>query len=85
MTPQNAVLIYILIWWVTLFAVLPFGAERDAAPAPGHDRGAPRKAGLKAKLVATSLIALALLGVLELLVRLDIVRWHDWFAPVGGP
>ena len=57
----SAIAIYFVIWWVVLFAVLPFGV-RNAAEAgklveEGHDAGAPDAHGLARKAIYTTLIA----------------------------
>jgi predicted secreted protein len=68
MSVTTAIAIYFLIWWVVLFAVLPFGVrsqheadpERDpnAQPmAPGTDPGAPTHFSLGRKLLWTTLVA----------------------------
>jgi predicted secreted protein len=44
MSTGSAVAVYFIIWWVTLFAVLPFGvkSQREAGDvSPGSDPGAP--------------------------------------------
>lgn len=52
------VAIYIILWWLSFFVMLPLGAqslhEADEAGAPGIERGAPRvhKLGFKALLAA---------------------------------
>jgi predicted secreted protein len=61
MTPALGVAVYFTIWWVVLFAVLPFGV-RNATEAPtttvrGADPGAPVKAHLALKALATTLIS----------------------------
>ena len=33
--------IFLLIWFVVLFAVLPWGVRQQAETKPGHDPGAP--------------------------------------------
>jgi predicted secreted protein len=56
----TAIAIYFLIWWVTLFALLPFGVRRqDEAGdiAPGTDPGAPAIPRLGLKLLGTTLVA----------------------------
>jgi predicted secreted protein len=56
----TAIAIYFLIWWITLFAVLPFGVHRqdeDGAIAPGTDPGAPAIARLGMKLLCTTALA----------------------------
>ena len=40
----SAIAIYFVVWWVTLFAVLPFGVRSQAEAGvvvPGSDPGAP--------------------------------------------
>ena len=43
MAVATAIAIYFLIWWIVLFAVLPWGvrAQGEESP-PGTDPGAPR-------------------------------------------
>ncbi len=57
----TAVAIYFLIWWVVLFAVLPFGVrsqhEAEGGIAPGTDPGAPIIHGVKRKLLWTTLVS----------------------------
>src|SRR5947207_1040456 len=56
----TALAIYFIIWWVVLFAVLPWGVrsqEETGAITPGSDPGAPAIPKLKAKLVWTTLIS----------------------------
>jgi predicted secreted protein len=56
----TAIAIYFLIWWITLFAVLPFGVHRqdeDGAIAPGTDPGAPAMTRLGLKLLWTTGVA----------------------------
>jgi predicted secreted protein len=66
MSTTTALAIYFLIWWVTLFAVLPFGVRRqdeDGAIAPGTDPGAPAVPRLGLKLIWTTLVASAIFGL----------------------
>jgi predicted secreted protein len=59
MSLTTALAIYFLIWWITLFAVLPWGvrAQDESAMAPGTDPGAPAIPRLLLKLIATTLVA----------------------------
>ena len=45
MKPASMVAIYFVIWWITLFAILPFGVrnahEAGEKVGEGHDAGAP--------------------------------------------
>ena len=55
--------IFLLIWFVILFAVLPWGVRPSAEPEPGHDPGAPANPQLGRKAIATTVISLLLWGV----------------------
>lgn len=55
--------VYIVLWWVVLFAVLPWGVTRQENPEPGHDPGAPAVTHLKKKLIATTLVTLVIWGI----------------------
>ena len=58
MAIATAIAIYFLIWWIVLFAVLPWGVRAQGEEgAPGTDPGAPRVPRLKAKLVWTTIVA----------------------------
>ncbi|HVO03637.1 MAG TPA: DUF1467 family protein [Candidatus Cybelea sp.] len=63
------VFLYIITWWVVLFAVLPWGVRRVESPIEGHDPGAPEQPHVKRKLLATTLISLALWALGFFLVR----------------
>ncbi len=70
MSTTTAIAIYFLIWWVTLFAVLPFGVrsqEEQGEFAAGTDPGAPVAARLLWKLVWTTLVASVVFGILALI------------------
>ena len=55
--------IFLLIWFVILFVVLPWGIQQPAEPEPGHDPGAPVNPQLGRKALVTTAISLLLWGV----------------------
>jgi predicted secreted protein len=54
--------IFLIIWWLVLFAVLPWGVRRQESDDPGHDPGAPANPMLLKKAVVTTVIALLIWG-----------------------
>ena len=78
------VFIYLLIWWVLLFAILPFGIERHEETGRGFDAGAPKKANLKKKLIWNTIISAAIMLIIYVLVEIDVIRWRDWFDDGKG-
>ena len=62
MAITTAIAIYFLIWWIVLFAVLPWGVRAQGEDnaedrPPGTDPGAPRVPRLMAKLLWTTVVA----------------------------
>ncbi len=55
--------IYFVLWWIVLFAVLPWGVrsqDERGEVAPGTDPGAPALPHLRAKLVWTTAVSAVL-------------------------
>lgn len=78
----TASVVFVLIWWVVLFAVLPFGTRPvDAAPEAGGWRGTPERPMLGRKMVVTTLITAVLwLGAMAI-IRSDWLSFrHGWLA-----
>jgi len=63
----TAAAIYFVIWWVVLFAVLPFGvrspADAGTEVEPGHDPGAPVVPALWSKVIWTTAVATVLFAL----------------------
>jgi predicted secreted protein len=60
MTVSFALAIYFIIWWIVLFAVLPFGVKSQVESgefAQGTDPGAPATPQLLRKMAVTSILA----------------------------
>ncbi len=56
----GAIALYFIIWWLTLFAILPLGVRsQDEAGdvVPGSEIGAPVKARMGYKVVLTTLVS----------------------------
>jgi predicted secreted protein len=86
MSTTTAIAIYFLIWWVTLFAVLPFGVRsqhEDGGFAQGTDPGAPVAARLLRKLIWTTVIASAIFAVVALVYEYRLVTLDDLAALFG--
>ena len=76
MSISTAIAIYFLIWWVTLFAVLPFGVrsqQEEGEIVAGSDPGAPAVPRVLAKLAWTTLVATLLFGVCSFLYLKGLV------------
>ncbi len=82
----SAIAVYFIIWWVTLFCVLPFGVrsqEEAGAITPGSDPGAPAITRMGRVALINSVVALVVfaafwafyvLNVFDLQVVRDLRR-----------
>jgi predicted secreted protein len=50
------IVVYVIIWWVVIFAVLPFGVKPTADGDIGHAAGAPENPQLWRKVAITTAI-----------------------------
>ena len=76
-TPVAA--IYFLIWWITLFAVLPFGVRTDeeagTPKVPGQADSAPHRFDLKRHLLRAAVLAAVMFAIYY-------ANWH--FGWIGA-
>ncbi len=66
MSTTSAIAIYIIIWWLVLFMILPFGARSkidSADVTEGHDAGAPARPMMWKKVLATTVVSLVVFGI----------------------
>jgi predicted secreted protein len=87
MPATTAIATFFLIWWVTLFAVLPWGVRSQhegAERAPGTDPGAPISFRLGRKLLWTTVVAVAIYGVLFVVYSAHLVTLETLTGPIFG-
>ena len=66
MSPITAAAVYFIIWWLTLFLVLPIGVRsqtEDGKVAAGTDPGAPVRSRILLKLFANTILAGIVFGL----------------------
>ena len=87
MPVTTAIAIFFLIWWVVLFAVLPFGVrsqhEEEGDMAPGTDPGAPTIPRLGQKLLWTTLVSVAIFAGCYVVYVNHLVTLEGLVKPFG--
>jgi predicted secreted protein len=71
----SALAVYFIIWWLTLFAVLPFGIrsqQESGDVVAGSDPGAPSSARMTRVFVITTLAAAVLFAAFWLIYVMNI-------------
>jgi predicted secreted protein len=77
MTWFEGLVAFIIIWWLVLFMVLPWGVQIPEAAEKGHATSAPVKPRLWLKMTVTTGISIVLWGFAYWLSVSDLVSFRD--------
>ena len=72
----SGVLVYLLIWWVVLFTVLPWKSRPPRTPGYGHAASAPKAPNLGVKFVVTTVIAAFFWVVVYILIDEGFINYR---------
>ena len=84
----TALAIYFLIWWIVLFAVLPWGVRsqhESGEISPGTDPGAPAIPNLRRKLVWTTAVATVVFALCYVVYVYRLITLDDLARLMGAP
>ena len=86
MSTTTLIAVFFLIWWIVLFAVLPWGIHSQhegGEVAPGTDPGAPVLPKLGRKLMLTTVVAGVVFAAFYVVVANRLVTLDGLLAPFG--
>jgi predicted secreted protein len=86
MSTTTFIAVFFLIWWIVLFAVLPWGIHsqhESGDVAPGTDPGAPVLPKLGRKLMLTTLVAGVVFAAFYVVVANQLVTLNGLLTPFG--
>jgi predicted secreted protein len=86
MSIATGLAIYFIIWWVVLFAVLPFGVrsqQESGDVAPGSDPGAPALPRLARKLLWTTIVSGLVFALGYVVFAYRLIALDDLVAMFG--
>ena len=72
----TGLLVFVLIWWLVLFMVLPFGAHPQDDPVPGTVASAPDKPRLVIKFLITTGIALVITAAIAWVIASGLISFR---------
>lgn len=87
MSITTVIAIYFLVWWIVLFAVLPWGVRSQhegGEIVPGTDPGAPAVHRVWRALLWTTAIASVVFVVLVVIYKSGLIP-VDWLMAISGP
>jgi predicted secreted protein len=87
MSVATVIAIYFIIWWVVLFAILPWAVrsqEESGEVAPGTDPGAPAVHRIWRKLLWTTVTAAVVFGVLAAIYKGGLIPF-EFLKQISSP
>lgn len=78
MNPVTSIVVYLCIWWVVVFCMLPLWIERDDSENPEEvGPGAPKNPQIKKKFILTTIISAIIWVVIYLLIYSEIINFYE--------
>ena len=78
MSPTGLAIIYIIIWWIVFFAILPIDVERKKmVKIDGEDPGSPENPKMLKKFVYCTVITTVVFVVIYLLMKFEYLNLRN--------
>ena len=78
----GSIIVYVLIWWIIFFSVLPIGIqsnkEKFREKIEGVDPGAPNNPNIAKKFFTTTIITSIIFIVIYYLVEFDLLNLREY-------
>ncbi len=73
----TGIMVYVIVWWLVLFTVLPFGNRAPATAEPGHAESAPERPRMWIKAAVTTAMASLIWGMIYWVIEADLISFRD--------
>lgn len=77
MTIFTGIILYMMIYWLAIFAVLPFGNRPSQSVSVGNVHSAPENANMKRKFIVTGIVAAILWFVVFAMIHFGVIDFYD--------
>ena len=77
MSIASGIVVYLLVWWMTLFCVLPIGVVPHQEGNIGTAGSAPENPKLKFKFLLTTGIAAVVWVIIYILIDMEIINFYQ--------
>ncbi len=65
----TAFVVFVLVWWVVIFTVLPWGNKPVERPEVGHEPSSPANPRIRQKLIWTTILSLIITAIIIATIR----------------
>ena len=73
----TAIILYLMIYWVVLFCILPWGNRTSDHLVEGHAGSAPENPRIKQKFLVTAFVAAIVWGIVFALIYFDVIDFYE--------
>ena len=78
----GSIIVYVLIWWIIFFSVLPVGIqsnnEKFKEKIEGIDRGSPKNPRIGKKFLITTILTSIIFLIIYYLVKFDFLNLREY-------
>ena len=78
----GSIIVYVMIWWIIFFSLLPVGIQSNKElfkeKIEGMDPGAPKNPNIGKKFLITTLISTIIFSVIYYLVEFDLLNLREF-------
>ena len=78
----GSIIVFVIIWWIIFFSVLPVGIqsnkEKFRERIEGIDPGAPKNPKIAKKFLVTTIITTLIFAVVYYLVKIDLLNLREF-------
>jgi len=72
----TGIMVYVVVWWLVIFCVLPIGVTPANEGHLGHDAGAPANPRMGFKVLLTTGIATVIFGIIYFIIVSDWISFR---------
>ena len=78
----GSIIVYVMIWWIIFFSVLPIGIQSNKEvfreKIEGMDPGAPKNPNIAKKFFITTLITTVIFSVIYYLTKIELLNLREF-------
>ena len=82
MSITGSIIVFVMIWWIIFFSVLPFGVRSNKEvfkeKIEGMDPGAPKNPNIAKKFFITTLITTVIFSVIYYLAKAELLNLREF-------
>lgn len=72
----SGIVVFVIVWWLVFFMMLPVGVKIPDQPGEGHATSAPEKPMLLKKALITTGIAIVVTGLIFMVILSDYLSFR---------